>query len=164
LDVVNVIFVCMGNICRSPMAEAVLRHELEQAGLGHVTVHSAGTGNWHVGDPMDRRARAALGRSGYPADHVARQFEPGFFDQYQLVVALDRDNQRDLRRMAPTRPHADNVRLLLEFDPDAEELDVPDPYYGASSEFDDVLRQIEQACRGLAVELADDATPDGSRR
>ena len=161
---VNVIFVCMGNICRSPMAEVVLRHELEQAGLDHVTVHSAGTGNWHVGDPLDRRAKAALARSGYPTDHVARQFEPEWFDQYHLVVALDRDNQRDLRRLAPTRLHADNVRLLLEFDPDAEELDVPDPYYGAASEFDDVLAQIEQACRGLTLQLSSDALADGPRR
>jgi len=158
---VRVIFVCMGNICRSPMAEAVLRHELEQAGLDHVSVHSAGTGSWHVGDPIDRRAGAALDRSGYATDHVARQFEPSWFDEYHLVVALDRDNQRDLRRMAPTRLHADNIKLLLEFDPDAEELDVPDPYYGASSDFDDVLRQIEQACRSMVPTLQLDAAANG---
>jgi protein-tyrosine phosphatase len=153
---VNVVFVCMGNICRSPMAESVLRHELEQAGLDHVSVHSAGTGSWHVGDPMDRRAKAALERRGYGTEHTARQFESSWFDQYHLVVALDRDNQRDLRKLAPTRRHDDNVRLLLEFDPDAETLDVPDPYYGAAADFDEVLRQIEQACQGLVIQLQDD--------
>jgi protein-tyrosine phosphatase len=149
----NVIFVCMGNICRSPMAAAVLRHELERAGIHDVRVNSAGTGGWHVGDPADRRAQSALSQRGYPSDHRAQQFQPDWFDDYQLVVALDRDNQRDLRRMAPSRLQADNVRLLLEFDPDAESLDVPDPYYGASGDFDAVLDQIEQACRGLVVHL-----------
>jgi protein-tyrosine phosphatase len=154
----NVIFVCMGNICRSPMAEAVLRYELGQAGLDDVTVSSAGTGNWHVGDPIDRRAKAALDRRGYFIDHTARQFDPAWFDEYHLVVALDRDNERDLRRLAPTRPHADNIRLLLAFDPEAEDLDVPDPYYGAAADFDQVLGQIERACRGMLHELGDTAS------
>jgi protein-tyrosine phosphatase len=150
---VHVIFVCMGNICRSPMAAAVLRHELEQAGLQHVVVSSAGTGGWHVGDPADRRTRSALQRRGYETDHVAQQFASDWFANDQLVVAMDRDNLRDLRRMAPTREHADGIRLMLQFDPDAESLDVPDPYYGAASDFDSVLDQIERACRGLVAHL-----------
>ncbi|MFL6070500.1 MAG: low molecular weight protein-tyrosine-phosphatase [Actinomycetes bacterium] len=159
----NVIFVCMGNICRSPMAAAVLRHELEQAGRSDVQVSSAGTGGWHVGDPADRRAQHALLQRGYSSEHQARQFQPEWFDDYELVVALDRDNQRDLRKLARSRLHADNIRLLLEFDPDAESLDVPDPYYGASGDFDAVLDQIEQACRGLVVHLQDSAAAKDSK-
>lgn len=149
----SVIFVCMGNICRSPMAASVLRHELERSGMSGVTVSSAGTGGWHVGDPADRRAQAALSRRGYSTEHAAQQFQPTWFDDYDLVVAMDRDNKRELRRFAPTRAHADTVRLMLEFDPDAETVDIPDPYYGASSDFDLVLDQLEPACRGLASHL-----------
>jgi protein-tyrosine phosphatase len=154
----NVIFVCMGNICRSPMAAAVLRHDLAQAGLDDIRVSSAGTGGWHVGDPLDRRAGAALAQRGYSTDHQAQQFQPDWFMEYALVVALDRENQRDLRRMAPSRVLAENVRLLLEFDPEAESVDVPDPYYGASGDFEAVLDQIEHACRGLVVHLQE-STP-----
>lgn len=150
---VSVIFVCMGNICRSPMAASVLRAELEQAGLTNVAVSSAGTGGWHVGDQADRRAQAALARRGYPTDHEAQQFRAEWFDTYDIVVAMDRDNLRDLRRLAPSRTHADTVRLMLEFDPEAESLDVPDPYYGASGDFDEVLDLLEPACRGLVGHL-----------
>jgi protein-tyrosine phosphatase len=149
----NVIFVCMGNICRSPMAAAVLGHQLEAARVEHVAVSSAGTGGWHIGDPADRRAQAALQRRGYSYDHRAQQFLPAWFTDYQLVVALDRDNQKDLRRMAPDRQQADAVRLLMEFHPDAESFDVPDPYYGASGDFDNVLDLIEPACLGLVAHL-----------
>jgi protein-tyrosine phosphatase len=149
----HVIFVCMGNICRSPMAAAVLQAQLEREGLHHVQVSSAGTGGWHVGDPADRRARAALQHRGYATDHEARQFQGEWFNDYHLVIAMDRDNERELRRMAKTSAHADTIRLMLEFDPDAESLDVPDPYYGSADEFDTVLTQLEGACSGLVSHL-----------
>lgn len=149
----TVIFVCMGNICRSPMAASVLTAELEKAAVTNVRVSSAGTGSWHVGDPADRRAQAALVRRGYSADHQAQQFEPTWFDEYPLVVAMDRDNLRDLRRMAPSRAHVNALRLMREFDPDAESVDVPDPYYGSASDFDTVLDLLEPACRGLVTHI-----------
>lgn len=149
------IFVCMGNICRSPMAEAVLRSQLTEAHMsGTVIVDSAGTGDWHVGDPADRRARAALAERGYPLDHRARQFEPAWFDERDLVVALDRDNVSQLKRMATRREDAADVRLLREFDPSAEGVDVPDPYYGGADGFVEVLDQIELACAGLVQHLS----------
>ncbi len=152
----RVIFVCMGNICRSPMAEVVLRHQLTGRGLANlVTVDSAGTGGWHVGDPADRRARAALERRGYTSAHSARQFDPVWFADHDLVLALDDENLRDLKRLAPTRDQAAAVRRLREFDPDAEAVDVPDPYYGGAAGFDEVLDQIEAACAGLVDHLAD---------
>jgi protein-tyrosine phosphatase len=137
------------------MAASVLRSELEKAGLAQVTVSSAGTGGWHVGDPADRRAQAALARRGYATEHAAQQFQSEWFDDYTLVIAMDRDNQRDLRRLAPTRSHGDAVRLMLEFDPEAESLDVPDPYYGAADDFDSVLDLLEPACRGVATHLGE---------
>lgn len=150
----RVIFVCMGNICRSPMAEIVFREHLRAAGLDDVIiVDSAGTGGWHVGEPADRRARAALERQGYPSEHVARQFEIPWFHERDLVVALDRDNVRTLRRMAPDRSSAHAIPLLKEFDPLAESVDVADPYYGDSGGFDDALAEIEQACHALLSHL-----------
>jgi protein-tyrosine phosphatase len=149
----NVIFVCMGNICRSPMAASVLRSELEKAGRTDVQVSSAGTGGWHVGDPADRRAQAALAGRGYQTEHQAQQFRSGWFDEYDLVVAMDRDNLRDLRRLAPARSRGDALRLMLEFHPDAESVDVPDPYYGSAADFDQVLDLLEPACRGLVAHL-----------
>jgi protein-tyrosine phosphatase len=135
------------------MAASVLRSELETAGLRNVQVSSAGTGGWHVGDPADRRAQAALARRGYRTEHEAQQFKPGWFDDYDLVVAMDRDNLKDLRRLAPSRSSADALRLMLEFDPEAESVDVPDPYYGSAGDFDAVLDLLEPACRGLVTHL-----------
>jgi len=135
------------------MAASVFGSELEKAGLTHIQVSSAGTGGWHVGDPADRRAQAALARRGYRTEHQAQQFDSGWFDEYDLVVAMDRDNLRDLRRLAPSRSRADALRLMLEFDPEAESLDVPDPYYGSASDFDQVLDLLEPACRGLVTHL-----------
>jgi len=135
------------------MAASVFGSELEKAGLTHIQVSSAGTGGWHVGDPADRRAQAALARRGYRTEHHAQQFDSGWFDAYDLVVAMDRDNLRDLRRLAPNRSRADALRLMLEFDPEAESPDVPDPYYGSASDFDQVLDLLEPACRGLVTHL-----------
>jgi protein-tyrosine phosphatase len=143
-------FVCLGNICRSPMAEAVLRHQAAEAGLGRtLAVDSAGTGGWHVGDPADRRARTVLQDHGYALDHAAKQFSPSMFADRDLVVALDSENLRDLRRLAPDKATNQSIRLLREFDLDADSLDVPDPYYGGREGFTEVLRTIETACSGL---------------
>src|SRR4051794_1763965 len=131
-DPYRVVFVCLGNICRSPMAEVVLRSKLEAEGLGgSVVVSSAGTGDWHIGEGADRRTVAALSARGYDASrHRARQFEKDWFDDNDLVVALDRSNLHELRAMAPL-DRRDEVVLLRSFEPHAgADLDVPDPYYG----------------------------------
>src|SRR5512136_2781556 len=114
-------FVCMGNICRSPTAEAVMRHLVKQAGLGRqITVDSAGTGAWHVGEERDRRSRAVASRRGMPITGEARQFSRGDFDRFDLVLALDLDNERDLRRLAPNDEARAKIRLLRSFEPGAE--------------------------------------------
>ena len=144
----RVCFVCMGNICRSPMAEAVFRHVAHDAGVD-VEVASAGTGGWHVGDGADRRALAALRGRGYDGStHRARQFAREWFERYDLVIALDRENEHSLRALARDVPGADaKIRLLL------GDADVPDPYYGGDDGFEHVLDLVEGACERLLAEV-----------
>ncbi|WP_433774227.1 low molecular weight protein-tyrosine-phosphatase [Microbacterium sp. gxy059] len=151
----RVCFVCTGNICRSPMADVVFAHLAAEAGLAdRFVVSSAGTGDWHVGDPADPRAVAALARRGYDGTaHRARQFDPAWFDDLDLVVALDRGHERALRRAARTDADRDKVRLLLSFDPDRVEEDVPDPYYDDDRAFEDALTMVEDASRALLARL-----------
>ena len=158
----RICLVCLGNICRSPMAEVILRDELERAGLSDkVEVDSAGTGDWHLGSPMDSRARAELSRRGYDGTgHQARQFGPSWFDQYDLVAAMDRGNLERLRRMAKDRQAADRTVLFLSLDParngqgSGRDLEVPDPYNGGPEDYALVFDLVQPAARGLAAQLA----------
>jgi protein-tyrosine phosphatase len=151
----RILFICMGNICRSPTAEGVMRRLLEEAGLAdRVEIESAGTGGWHAGEPPDERATLAARRRGVTLEGAARQVQPEDFRRFDLLIALDRSNLRDLLAVAPDEDAAEKVRLLREFDPDASgDLDVPDPYYGGDRGFETVLDMVEAACRGLIDEL-----------
>lgn len=153
----RILFVCMGNICRSPTAEAVMRGLLRTEGLEHaVSLDSAGTGGWHAGAPPDARAVAAARSRGIVVEGAARQVTAQDFDDFDLLLAMDRDNERDLRAVAPDGEARAKVRLLREFDPAAVaagDLDVPDPYYGGPNGFDRVLDLVEAACRGLLDEV-----------
>lgn len=159
----RVCLVCMGNICRSPMAEIVLRRTLADHGLdGLVSVDSAGTGGWHAGEPMDERAAAALAEHGYDGSrHRARQFTRDWFAERDLVLAMDGENLRALRRLAPAGVE---VRLFRSFDPDAPEgAEVPDPYYGGPEGFAEVLTLVRAAADGLAEHLAEHLAARGPR-
>ncbi|MFF5447447.1 low molecular weight protein-tyrosine-phosphatase [Streptomyces sp. NPDC012888] len=152
----RVCFVCTGNICRSPMAESVFRARISEAGLdGLVAVDSAGTGGWHEGDGADPRTLAVLDANGYEHDHRARRFLPSWFARLDLVVALDAEHLRDLRRLAPGPGDAAKVRLLRSYDPAATagDTDVPDPYYGGREGFEECLELIEAATTGLLDEV-----------
>jgi protein-tyrosine phosphatase len=151
--------VCLGNICRSPMAERVLAAELDRAGLtGRVVVDSAGTGDWYVGKAMDHRARTELARRGRdPGGHRARQIQPHWLDGYDLLLAIDRSNLASLRAMARGKPGlADRIMLLRAFDPAAAaDAEVPDPYYGGPADFAEVFDLVDASAKGLVNHLAD---------
>ena len=154
----RICLVCLGNICRSPMAAAVLRRQLQDAGLSDdVTVESAGTSGWHVGGPADPRTLAALVGRGLSADdHRARQFTQASFADYDLVLALDRDNLAELHRLAPDELSRDKIQMLRAYDPRAlasGDLDVHDPYYGDEHGFTRALDEIMPAVDGLVQAL-----------
>jgi protein-tyrosine phosphatase len=153
-------FVCLGNICRSPMADVILSEMVASAGLGGlgglVDVASCGTGDWHIGHPMDPRAAAQLESAGYdPSTHRAQQFAASWLDR-DLLLAMDAKNLADLTAAGGT---SDRVRMFRSFDPllpaDAGpgDLDVPDPYYGAEDGFVEVIGIVERTCRSILAEL-----------
>lgn len=153
----RICFVCSGNICRSPMAEIVMRSIADASGFGAlISTSSAGTGDWHVGEPADPRTVAALAAVGLDGSaHRARQFETAWFDDLDLVIALDRSHERILRGWEPREMARNTVQLLLAFDPSGPDTrDVPDPYYADSAMFDSVLSTIDTACRALFDQLA----------
>ena len=153
----RILFVCMGNICRSPTAEGVMRRVLDEAGLAEsVEVESAGTGGWHAGEPPDERATLAARRRGITLAGAARQVRAADFRDFDLLIAMDRGNLRELLAVARDEEAAEKVRLLREFDPASSgDLDVPDPYYGGDRGFETVLDMVEAACRGLLDEIAE---------
>jgi protein-tyrosine phosphatase len=151
---VRILFVCLGNICRSPTAEVVLRVlAAREAPDLALEVDSAGTAGYHVGEPPDPRTRQAAARRGYDLSPLrARVVEPGDFERFDLILAMDRENLRVLRRRAPASVH-EHLRLFLEFAPQGGSEDVPDPYYGGPNGFEEVLDLVEGAARGLLAHL-----------
>jgi protein-tyrosine phosphatase len=152
---VRVCFVCLGNICRSTTAEAVMRHLVRAEGLDdEIEIESAGTGDWHVGEPRDQRSRAVGESRGIPLTGVAQQFTGVDFARFDYVLAMDRSNRDALLEMARGAEEKAKVRMLRSFDPQSPpDADVPDPYYGGASGFDHVFDLCEAACRGLVAEL-----------
>lgn len=150
----RILFVCLGNICRSPTAEAVLRDLLaREAPDLEVEIDSAGIGSWHIGEPPDDRAVTAARRRGLDMSRLrARQIASEDFARFDFILAMDRANLADLRRRAPVQ-YRERVRLFLEFAPDVGLEDVPDPYYGGEAGFEEVLDLAEQAARGLLSHL-----------
>ena len=150
----SVLFVCMGNICRSPTAEGVFRHLASRSGLGEVLrVDSAGTGDWYLGAPPDRRAIAAARRRGYDLSALrARQVEPVDFARFGWILAMDRQNLKALEALRPPE-YPGHVGLLLAVAPDLGVDEVPDPYYGGPEGFERVLDLVEQASTALLARV-----------
>ncbi len=151
---VKVLFVCMGNICRSPTAEGVFQHHLAAQGLeGQVSVDSAGTHGWHAGNPPDPRSVSAARDRGIDISYVrSRKVRPSDFTEFDYILAMDRDNLNDMVDAA-VKDGTARVQLFLEFASDLDATDVPDPYYGGESGFDHVLDLIEAASEGLIAHI-----------
>ncbi|MGB3413370.1 MAG: low molecular weight protein-tyrosine-phosphatase [Microbacteriaceae bacterium] len=148
----RICFVCTGNICRSPMAEVIFQQLAKDAGLSHrLAITSAGTGDWHVGEPADPRTVESLQKAGLDGSrHRAKQFETSWFDDLDLVIVFDRSQERVLKHWAVTEERQHKVKLLLSFDAEYyQDGDVPDPYYSEPDFFDEVRNSIERACRNL---------------
>jgi protein-tyrosine phosphatase len=155
---VRLLFVCLGNICRSPTAEGVMRALVREAGLQeHIELDSAGTGGWHVGESPDARATDAAERRGIVLEGAARKVRPRDFEEFDLILAMDANNLRDLQRMAPDDQAREKVRLLREWGRAGSQsdgdLDVPDPYYGGPGGFDEVLDLVQASCASLLQQL-----------
>lgn len=159
MKTVSICFVCLGNICRSPTAEGVMRRLVEEARLAErILIDSAGTGDWHIGQPPDDRAQHAAGLRGYELAALrGRQIAAADFERFDLLIAMDDKNVAALRQICATEQR-DKIRLLMEFVPEADgrwrgAREVVDPYFGGAEGFEQVLDQCEAACRGLIAAL-----------
>jgi protein-tyrosine phosphatase len=145
----KILFVCLGNICRSPTAEAVMRVLAHEAGRP-VELDSAGTGGWHVGEEADPRTRKVAARRGYPITHRARQITFDDFGRFDLILVMDRQNLADVQKLARGVDHGSRIALFRSYDPSAPDgAEVPDPYAGGITGFEQVVDICERACRGL---------------
>ncbi|MDF5710056.1 MAG: low molecular weight phosphotyrosine protein phosphatase [Nostoc sp. S4] len=147
----KLLFVCLGNICRSPSAENIMNHLIEQADLReHILCDSAGTSSYHIGNPPDRRMSAAAAiKLGIKLRGQARQFEKSDFQHFDLILAMDRENYEDILTLDPTRQYYYKVRLMCDFCSRHSLKEVPDPYYGGQEGFNQVIDLLIDACEGL---------------
>ena len=152
----KILFVCMGNICRSPSAEAVFRELVKKAGLnGRFEIDSAGTGAWHVGEQADRRMQKHAVKRGYNLTSISRKFNPkADFDRFDLIVAMDDENIWALKRMARSESDLRKICKMTDFKQEWNYDEVPDPYYGGEEGFELVLDLLEDACKGLLYQVA----------
>jgi protein-tyrosine phosphatase len=150
----RILAVCAGNICRSPAAEAAIREAAAEAGL-EIEVDSAGTGSWHVGQPPHPEGIAAGARAGLRIDGRARRVSAVDFDRFDIILAMDQANLRDLFDLAPTREAQARTRLFRTYDPGAESDEVPDPWGGPEAGYDETVRIVRAAAKGLVAEIVE---------
>ena len=151
----RVLFVCLGNICRSPLAEAIFDQMLKEKGLeAEISCDSSGTGGWHVGELPDPRTRAVAQQYGVPLDHRGRQFSVADFETYDYIVAMDQENYAHIKGMAPhTNTPSYQLHLMRDFDTTSGEPDVPDPYWGGEQGFDDMYHLLSRSCAKLLAHI-----------
>jgi protein-tyrosine phosphatase len=151
----KILFVCLGNICRSPAAENIMNHQIAQAGLTSVIeCDSAGTSSYHVGSAPDHRMGESLKKRGYPVAGKSRQFEVEDFEEFDLILAMDRDNYHGILRQDRQGNYEHKVKLMCNYAQNFKDKEVPDPYYGGQAGFDHVIDLLEDACRHLLVEIS----------
>lgn len=163
-DPIRVQFVCLGNICRSPLAEAVFRDRVAQAGLDeHFDIESSGTGDWHVGDGADRRMRETAQKHGLSLEeHTASQFTARDLEEYDHVFAMDKDNLHDILYFDEDDEHSGKVRLFREFDPEPGDYQVPDPYHGGREGFERVYSIVDRTSEKLLERLIEEHDLDAA--
>jgi protein-tyrosine phosphatase len=149
---VRILTVCLGNICRSPAAAAAIQEAAIDAGY-EVEVDSAGTGSWHIGQPPHPEAVAAGARVGLRVDGRARRVTPSDFDRFDVILAMDRSNLRELTAMAPNKASRAKLRLFRTYDPDSDENEIPDPWGGPTEGYEETIRIVRAAARGLVEDL-----------
>lgn len=151
---VRVQFVCLGNICRSPLAEGVFKAKVEDAGLSdRFVIESAGTGSWHVGDPPDKRMIQTARAHGVNLTSRGRQFDYKDFESFDHILVMDRSNLHDVLFLDRKERFSDRVKLFREFDPSPDDYQVPDPYYGGADGFEQVFRIVERTSEALLAAL-----------
>lgn len=153
----KILFVCLGNICRSPSAEAVFTHKVKEAGLeNQYMIDSAGTGGWHVGKPADQRMQKHAEKRGFRLTSLGRQFDPDTdFDEFDLIIAMDDENVNDLKELARNSEDIRKIHKMTDFSKEWRYTEVPDPYYGGEEGFELVLDLLEDACEGLLEATTD---------
>jgi protein-tyrosine phosphatase len=150
----KLLFVCLGNICRSPAAENIMNHLVVQAGMSsQIECDSAGTASYHTGNPPDRRMRSAAANRDLPMIGKARQFSKADFTAFDLILAMDRENYHNILALDPQGQYRDKVKLMCDFATEHPDKEVPDPYYGGAEGFDYVIDLLLDACSGLLQEL-----------
>jgi len=150
----SVLFVCLGNICRSPLAEGVFAHLVNEAGLSdRFEIDSAGTGAWHTGEKPDARARMVATQHGVDLDSRARQITDADFAHFDWVIAMDHENLRNIRRLADALGSESQIRLMRDFDTTGDGDEVPDPYYGGAGGFETVYEMVYRSCKELLDRL-----------
>ncbi len=149
----KILFVCLGNICRSPLAEGIMKHKLLQQGLNDkVTVDSCGTSNYHIGEKPDVRTRKNAERNGVVLNHLGRQLSTEDIESYDLILAMDHSNYQNILKLKNAPQHLSKIKLMREFDPDPGEV-VPDPYYGGEDGFQEVFEILDRSIDGLIAHL-----------
>lgn len=146
----KLLFVCLGNICRSPSAENIMRYLIEKEGLSdQIVCDSAGTASYHLGEPPDRRMKAAAEKRGIKLEGKARQFQPSDFEKYDLILAMDRDNYWSLVSLDPEKKYRDKIKMMCNYAKSYPDQEVPDPYYGGTEGFNHVIDLLLDACSEL---------------